>query len=357
MSPEPDALFPKQAEALAVPHARRGVVVADVAAADDVVRVVIPSFHPRLVHEVDWWMPRFPSFPKKEDECLIILDEEHSPWMVTYWRPGANYGSGDMAAGGDLTGFYPDPEIDLTADGGLARTGSIGIDLDTNPGLALGSGGIKLLLDSTPGLVLGAGGLSALLKSGGGLAKDADGIYTTAGSGPGYGTSLPGSPADGDEYYYVADATNKTVWHLRYNASGGTYKWELIGGGFLRSAVATDQNTTSVSTWVDLTTAGPDVTVPLAGDYVIMFGARSYSGTSSSRLNVGVAATGGTPVAGMIAGAVAHTNATDAVNMVGRSRETGISAAAVRRLRYRGSAASTNFLERWIAIEPVRVTG
>src|SRR4030095_11342304 len=47
-------------------------------------------------------------------------------------------------------------------------------------------------------------------------------------------SALPGSPFDGQEIYYLADATNSVIWHLRYRAgSSSAYKWEFIGGMYL----------------------------------------------------------------------------------------------------------------------------
>jgi hypothetical protein len=87
-------------------------------------------------------------------------------------------------------------------------------------------------------------------------------------------TSLPGSPVDGQRCLYLADATNGVVWDLRYrSASGSTFKWEFVGGGDLTATVAT-QESTSTGAFADLTTVGPSITVPLAGDYLVRFGAR-----------------------------------------------------------------------------------
>lgn len=49
---------------------------------------------------------------------------------------------------------------------------------------------------------------------------------------PGYGTSLPASPVDGQEYILVDSTTTPTYqWRFRYNAgSANTDKWEFIGG-------------------------------------------------------------------------------------------------------------------------------
>ena len=83
------------------------------------------------------------------------------------------------------------------------------------------------------------------------------------------GTSLPGTPMDGQLYDYVADSTDGVVWRFRYRAaSASTYKWEFVGGSPLTEIVASNESTSSTS-YTDLATAGPSITVPLAGDYII----------------------------------------------------------------------------------------
>jgi hypothetical protein len=97
-------------------------------------------------------------------------------------------------------------------------------------------------------------------------------------------TALPGSPVDGQEIYYLADATNGIVWHLRYRAfqANGTtpnpsaYKWEFLGGAPLRANVDTDQTFTAAATYVDAATVGPQITLPLAGDYTYHFNLNLY---------------------------------------------------------------------------------
>lgn len=74
------------------------------------------------------------------------------------------------------------------------------------------------------------------------------------------------SPEDGDEVYLEVDATNGVMWHLRYVAAETTYKWRKIGGPPLLSEVLTAEATSS-TTYVALTTAGPSIALPRAGDY------------------------------------------------------------------------------------------
>jgi hypothetical protein len=84
-------------------------------------------------------------------------------------------------------------------------------------------------------------------------------------------TSLPGSPVNGQDCFYLADATNGIVWHLKYRAaSASAYKWECMDGPPLTSEIVTGEATASTA-YVDLATTGPQVTLPLAGDYDIKF--------------------------------------------------------------------------------------
>lgn len=91
---------------------------------------------------------------------------------------------------------------------------------------------------------------------------------------PSYGTTLPGSPIDGQEAILVDSVTNPSYqWRFRYNAgSSSAYKWEFIGGTPAVSSVASAQSTTTVASTIDLTTVGPRIIVPRAGDYYVESG-------------------------------------------------------------------------------------
>lgn len=96
-----------------------------------------------------------------------------------------------------------------------------------------------------------------------------DGINAVLAVVPTLVTSLPGSPADGQEVFYVADATNGVTWHLRYrSASASTYKWEFVGGSELIAEVSASETTTS-GAYTNLATVGPEIIAPLAGDYLL----------------------------------------------------------------------------------------
>jgi hypothetical protein len=82
-----------------------------------------------------------------------------------------------------------------------------------------------------PGPGVAAGGTTGqvLAKK---TAADYDTQWVSPATAPGYGTSLPVSPVDGQEYILVDSTTNPTYqWRFRYNAaSASAYKWEFIGG-------------------------------------------------------------------------------------------------------------------------------
>lgn len=83
-------------------------------------------------------------------------------------------------------------------------------------------------------------------------------------------TSLPASPVNGQDCYFLADATNGLVWHLKYrSASASAYKWEFVGGSPLTAEVLVGAVVPAAqTTYGDIAgSAGPALTVPLAGDY------------------------------------------------------------------------------------------
>jgi len=84
-----------------------------------------------------------------------------------------------------------------------------------------------------------------------------------------YGTTLPGSPVDGQEAILVDSITNPSYqWRFRYNAgSTSTYKWEFIGGTDL-FAETQGTDTSTAGTPANLTN-GPSITLPRAGDWFV----------------------------------------------------------------------------------------
>ena len=93
-------------------------------------------------------------------------------------------------------------------------------------------------------------------------------------------TALPTAPSDGMEVYYQSTiagtgggatdtmATTGAVWHLRYRAAGGTYKWEFVGGAGLDVTLTTAATAITATSPTSLST-NPTLKLPLAGDYQI----------------------------------------------------------------------------------------
>lgn len=171
-------------------------------------------------------------------------------------------------------------------------------------------------------------------------------------------TSLPGSPVDGQEVYYTADATNNIVWHLRYIAAApGAQKWAVLGPAPLYAETLTSESTSS-TTYTDLTTVGPTITAPLAGVYMVTVGARiqtSATAGNSGYMSYGLGATAAvdsaaamciTPAAGSLVVGSART-----------SRSAAVAAGDAIRGKYRvaGGSAAATFSNRWITAQPVSV--
>jgi hypothetical protein len=86
-------------------------------------------------------------------------------------------------------------------------------------------------------------------------------------------STLPASPYDGQEVFFLADSNSATVWHLRYRAASpsATSKWEFLGGNDLYVDPDGEDSFTNTAYG---TLAGGALTVPLRGDYQVEFGAR-----------------------------------------------------------------------------------
>ena len=187
-------------------------------------------------------------------------------------------------------------------------------------------------------------------------------------SAPQYVTSLPGSPIDGQEVYYVASATNGVVWHLRYNAgSGSSYKWEFLGGPPLYAEITTGESTTSGS-YTNLATIGPQITAPLSGDYMITISAymtgSSFQGDVWNYMSFAVGGTAASDADSAIHLTMSYDGSPNAQENPGTpirtSRKTGISAGAAITAKYKiairwGDSHSGGFARRWMTITPVRL--
>jgi hypothetical protein len=178
----------------------------------------------------------------------------------------------------------------------------------------------------------------------------------------GRGTTLPSSPVDGQDFYYVADDTNGVVWHFKYRStSASSYKWEYVGGPPLFAKIDTDETFTADSTYHDPTTAGPSVTIPLAGDWQAWGEAEVYTTSAvGGSLAIAVGLGGTTPTVGtndqdrafMTAPAVASAAMAFASH---RGPRTGLSASTAAKLMYVAVNATAHARFRRTYVLPIRV--
>lgn len=168
--------------------------------------------------------------------------------------------------------------------------------------------------------------------------------------------ALPVAPRDGQECYLLADAATSTVWHMRYRAATG--KWEYVGGRALEARVATSElMALALNTWGDVATLGPSITVPLAGDYDLEFGADLIVGSNGQGVQAGIAqaALGNAvaPFIGMVA-AIAQVSG----SLMTTSSMTALAANQVLRMRYRVQSVAggtPTVANRWLKIRPWRL--
>lgn len=173
-----------------------------------------------------------------------------------------------------------------------------------------------------------------------------------------YRTTLPSSPFNGQEIYFY---TSSGIWHLRYRSNApSSYKWEYVGGTPLLAEVTTDE-TRAATTYGDLSTAGPSITVPLAGTYRIKAAANIYTSTGSqfnalAAVKLGSAATSDNERVLQVAGPASGLGVADGVLADGRIIERTVSASDVLKLQYRALTTVTmHYAYRCLEVTPVRV--
>lgn len=167
------------------------------------------------------------------------------------------------------------------------------------------------------------------------------------------GTSLPGSPVDGEEYSYLADDANGVIWRFKYrSASASSFKWEFIGGPPKLIEVTTSETTNS-SSYADLATVGPDYTTPLAGDWLITISATASQSTGNNPRWMsfavgGTAASDDDCTSGFRSERVAMPDRT--------SLKTSVAASTLIRCKYKTAGADVGtFSFRRLMVRPVRV--
>ena len=169
-------------------------------------------------------------------------------------------------------------------------------------------------------------------------------------------SSLPASPVDGQEIYYLADATNGVIWHLRYRASSASiYKWEYIGGSALH-AQSSGGSSTSSGTFSD----GSDVcalTVPLAGQYDVEdFGCQAIF-AANANTGCGLGLKVGAAAAFDVAFGRSFTSSNWPASMTSPNERITAAAGDSIRLQVKvdGAGGSVDFQDRRFRVRPVRV--
>ena len=169
-------------------------------------------------------------------------------------------------------------------------------------------------------------------------------------------TSLPGSPTDGQECYFLADATAGVIWHLRYrSASGSSYKWEYLGGSGLFSQVSDDDEIGSV--YAAAPHPGPSVSIPLAGEYRVELGCAVYNLLASVQTIYMSPVLSGAPSALDADALSPYVPASGAAGRGNYSR-TILKTYTIQTLTtfYKASVGTSGHVyDRWLKVTPVRV--
>lgn len=169
-------------------------------------------------------------------------------------------------------------------------------------------------------------------------------------------TALPSTADEGDQIVYDT-GTSGVRWHLVYDTSDGTtYPWLFIGGPALYAEVTTQQTTQSAS-FTDLSTTGPTVTLPLAGDFDVEVGCRAHVNTNAgfAGMSYAIGASAATDADAIFHNEPAGDN-TSPQNIMRKRRKTGLTAVALTsKYRVNNAANTATFEHRWISALPVRV--
>jgi hypothetical protein len=128
------------------------------------------------------------------------------------------------------------------------------------------------------------------------LSYDTGTAWRSVAPTPAFVTSLPTSPIDAQEVYYLADNANGLVWHLRYRAaSASAYKWECVGGPPLN---VSSGNVVGLNFAAGVVVPGLALTAPLTGAYDFSWGVSVIGGTPGVELRLSGYVVGGNGVFG-----------------------------------------------------------
>jgi len=248
---------------------------------------------------------------------------------------------GDGTAAGDLV-------LGRGGAGVMSLTGAFQGTGDINSRIAGATRTVIGDMGGKPGVGMGTGIDTMLTREAAGVMKPNTGFARPI------VTSLPGSPVDGQECLYLADATNGVLWHFVYRAASSA--WLFAGGSSLFSKVATQENHSS-TTYAALTTAGPSITVPLAGDYLVEVGSRAMNNTASGSMfhsfDVGGTAAADADSANHLQQA---TTPIAPSSVASTSQKTGLAASTALVSKYKVTAGQGAWERRYMRVTPIKVT-
>lgn len=123
--------------------------------------------------------------------------------------------------------------------------------------------------------------------------------------------------------------------------------------------VDTLEATAANTTWMDLTTIGPRVTVRRSGLYAISWGAVAYGAVANTDRYMGLLIDAVNPTV-LTANSLSFGGATYTAGTLVASSKTmhfGLTAGSVVGCAYRGNASGAGqFRERWLSLRPIRIT-
>lgn len=171
---------------------------------------------------------------------------------------------------------------------------------------------------------------------------------------PGYAITLPGSPTDGQQTILTDSVSAPTwAWLLRYNAT--STKWDFLGGAPIYAEVVTSEATASI-TYAALATAGPNIALPVAGDYIVEAGF-AYVSVSSAQvfMSYDIGGTGAVDADAVIGASASGSGLGGTASIMRVRKKTGLTAVTLT-AKYRvDNAVSKAFQNRWIRVTPIRV--
>lgn len=174
---------------------------------------------------------------------------------------------------------------------------------------------------------------------------------SAGGSGIPNVAALPANPVDGQEVYYFANSS--VFWHLRYRAA--ITKWDFLGGPPLFSEVATAQATTTFA-WQDLATIGPQLTNPLAGDYIVAEGCEVSGQIDGAYVwGIGLKIGASTPAYDMRGSGMYSATLTGFHNLSRTRQLTDLAASTLLKLQYQSATRHGVYASRFLSLLPVKV--